>query len=658
MPEYLAPGVYVEETSFRSKSIEGVATTTTGFVGPTRYGPHDRRPDILTSLAEYERTYGDGQQLKFGDGEPTHNYMWHAVRAFFENGGKRLYVVRLLDKDAVAATGSLGAFPKTEALKRESTRNEIDFVCAPPPSKGSVSLTCGDKKLIEKDGTFVGVAGVTGTIDDKTGKLKLTFDAAPASDEKWTLTYNYTVPGVTARFAGAAGNGVLRFQPRAGQHRPFVAGELPKGMAVNTIVEVLGEGWAAPQWRRINGTPGNYVLVPLPGRKLPTDARTTEKDESVPLDAKILRLATASAVIVTFTRDGQSEPVGVWELKPGVEEVKQQFARLPASSELARTLPVIVEQLSEEDLHGGEITLTGGRDGSQPDDYAGREDPLTDVKTGFKALTDLEDISIVAAPGLAGWADGMKVVNGVMAMQAHVEQMRFRVAVVDSMAGQSISDVRQFRAVFDSTHMALYYPWVKVLDPITRKEIVLPPSGFIAGIYARNDVSRAVYKAPANEVVRLALDFERPLNQAHQEVLNPEGINCLRFFEGRGLRVWGARTLSSDPEWKYINVRRYFAYLERSIDRSTQWAVFEPNGPLLWSNIRRTIEDFLLSEYQSGALLGSKPEQAFFVRCDRTTMTQNDLDNGRLICLIGVAPLKPAEFVVFRVGQWTADAKS
>jgi phage tail sheath protein FI len=213
------------------------------------------------------------------------------------------------------------------------------------------------------------------------------------------------------------------------------------------------------------------------------------------------------------------------------------------------------------------------------------------------------------------------------------------------------------RAVLDSKHAALYYPWVVILDPITQREIPLPPSGFVAGIYARNDVQRAVYKAPANEVVTGALRFELMLNKGQQELLNPQGINCFRYFEGRGNRLWGARTISSDPEWKYVNLRRYFAYLERSIDVGTQWAVFEPNGELLWGNVRRTIYDFLLNEFQMGALLGDKPEKAFFVKCDRTTMSQNDLDNGRLVCLIGVAPLRPAEFVIFRIGQWTADRK-
>jgi phage tail sheath protein FI len=140
--------------------------------------------------------------------------------------------------------------------------------------------------------------------------------------------------------------------------------------------------------------------------------------------------------------------------------------------------------------------------------------------------------------------------------------------------------------------------------------------------------------------------------------LNPEGVNCFRFFEGRGFRLWGARTISSDPEWKYVNVRRYFAYLERSIDRGTQWAVFEPNGEALWANVKETVSDFLYNEWKNGALLGADPKSAYFVRCDRSTMTQNDLDNGRLICKIGVAALKPAEFVIFQIGQWTSDRKA
>jgi phage tail sheath protein FI len=205
---------------------------------------------------------------------------------------------------------------------------------------------------------------------------------------------------------------------------------------------------------------------------------------------------------------------------------------------------------------------------------------------------------------------------------------------------------------------------VEILDPTAKNDpgaapatLQLPSSGFTAGIYARSDINRGVHKAPANEVVLGITKFMQNVTYARQAVLNPEGINALRFFPGRSNRVWGARTMSSDPEWKYVNVRRLFIYLEHSIDKSTQWAVFEPNNEALWANIRQAISDFLLVTWRSGALMGTKPEEAFFVRCDRTTMTQNDLDNGRLICLIGVAPTYPAEFVIFRIGQWTADAQ-
>ena len=309
-----------------------------------------------------------------------------------------------------------------------------------------------------------------------------------------------------------------------------------------------------------------------------------------------------------------------------------------------------------------ELLLKDGHDGMRPsgNDYIGTEDPATNLKTGLKLFEDVEDVSIVAAPGSTyGLQNGYAVHAQTVAnaLIAHCERMKYRIAVLDSGNGQSIGDVLRFRAKFDSKYAAIYYPWVRVLDPVTNTEIHLPPSGFVAGIYARNDITRAVYKAPANEVVTLALGFEKLLNKAQQEVLNPEGVNCFRFFEGRGNRLWGARTISSDPEWKYVNLRRYFAYLERSIDKATQFAVFEPNGEALWANLRRMVEDFLFAEWQSGALLGEKPEKAFFVRCDRSTMNQNDLDNGRLVCLIGVAPLRPAEFVIFRIGQFTADRR-
>jgi phage tail sheath protein FI len=266
----------------------------------------------------------------------------------------------------------------------------------------------------------------------------------------------------------------------------------------------------------------------------------------------------------------------------------------------------------------------------------------------------VDDISIIAAPGASALTDADAI---CAALTAHVERPGvFRFAVLDPPPGASMADIRAFRAGFDSSRAALYYPWLRIPGPAGAIDV--PPSGHVSGIYVRSDTDGGVHKAPANEVISGITGFVTAINKPQQEILNPEGINVLRFFEGRGNRVWGARTMSGDPEWKYVNLRRYFDYLERSISRGTQWCVFEPNGEPLWANVRRTIADFLLSEWQNGALLGDKPEKAFFVKCDRSTMTQNDLDQGRLVCLIGVAALRPAEFVIFRISAMTADAQA
>jgi hypothetical protein len=289
-----------------------------------------------------------------------------------------------------------------------------------------------------------------------------------------------------------------------------------------------------------------------------------------------------------------------------------------------------------------------------------QNDPVQLPKNGLLAFQGVDDISIVAAPGAStGWTEppalttAHEIDNTVV---THCEAMKYRVAVLDTPPKLLPTEALDFRNQRSSNYAALYYPWLTIPNPIDGSPLNVPPSGYMAGIYARTDNDRAVFKSPANEVVRSAVDFEHRINKAQQELLNPDGVNCLRFFPGPGFLVWGARTISDDPEWKYLSVRRYFAYLEHSIDRGTQWVVFEVNNEALWASVRRTVEDFLLTEWKSGALLGTDPRQAYFVRCDRSTMTQTDLDNGRLVCVIGVAVAKPAEFVIFRIGQMTASA--
>jgi len=287
-----------------------------------------------------------------------------------------------------------------------------------------------------------------------------------------------------------------------------------------------------------------------------------------------------------------------------------------------------------------------------------------DHAAALATLQPLEDLSTVAAPGYsARWASDPAAWAEIQGqLVAFAEQAgTYRFAVLDAPPACTLCDVRAVRSRLDSSHAALYYPWVTVANPLAGSSwkqpptLDLPPSGFLCGLYAATDMARSVSQAPANAVLVGAIGLEQALTKGQQDLLNPEGINCLRFFEGRGNLVWGARTVSSDPEWKYLNVRRYFNYLEGSIDRGTRWAAFEPNGEALWANIKGTIQDFLTNEWKNGALQGTKPDEAFFVRCDRTTMTQSDLDHGRLVCLIGVAPLRPAEFVTFRISQWTAD---
>ncbi|MGE0877485.1 MAG: phage tail sheath family protein [Acidimicrobiia bacterium] len=276
------------------------------------------------------------------------------------------------------------------------------------------------------------------------------------------------------------------------------------------------------------------------------------------------------------------------------------------------------------------------------------------LTAALAVLEHVDEISIVMMPDMAR-LDAGSMINAATALIARCERRGDRIALIDPPKNSTIADVRRFRANFDSSYAALYYPWVVTVDAAP---VVVPPSGFVAGIYARVDGVRGVHKAPANELVNGIAGFESAVTSSGQEMLNPDGINALRSFVGRGNRVWGARTLSNDPEWTYVNVRRLFVYLENSIDRSTRWVVFEPNDEPLWRRIRSTVEDFLSASWRDGALVGSKQEEAFFVRCDRSTMTQDDLDNGRLVCLVGVATVRPAEFVIFRIGQLTADARA
>jgi phage tail sheath protein FI len=304
-------------------------------------------------------------------------------------------------------------------------------------------------------------------------------------------------------------------------------------------------------------------------------------------------------------------------------------------------------------LDGFPLLLGGGGDGAAPSniEIIGQDNGPGN-RTGIQALKEPDDIALIACPGVTDVAVQDELI-------AQCELLKYRFAVLDGKPDQSdVSAILAHRNNYDSEYAAYYEPWLQTLDLTTGNTILVPPSGHVLGIYARSDNTRGVHKAPANEVVNTIEGIEFNFTNGEQDVLNPAGVNLVRNFEasGRGLRVWGARTISSDQDWKYINVRRLFIYLEHSIDNGTQWVVFEPNNESLWARVVDTITAFLVGVWKTGALMGTKPEDAFFVRCDRTTMTQDDIDNGRLVCLIGVAPTFPAEFVIFKIGQFTASA--
>jgi len=291
------------------------------------------------------------------------------------------------------------------------------------------------------------------------------------------------------------------------------------------------------------------------------------------------------------------------------------------------------------------------------DDYVG------DVaeRTGFGGLEAVEEITMLCVPDLmSAYQQGAIDLETVQAVQqamiAHCELMGDRMAILDSPPGLNAQQVKEWlvdKARYDSAFATLYYPWIKAADPATGQLGFLPPSGHVAGIWGRNDDTRGVHKAPANEVIRGAVSLEVQITKNEHDLLNPVGVNCLRSFPGRGNRVWGARTLSSDPAWRYLNVRRLFNYLEESILTGTNWVVFEPNDEALWARIRRTIAAFLVNEWRNGALFGQTPDEAFYVKCDAETNPSEGIDAGQVVCEIGVAPVKPAEFVIFRLSQYS-----
>ncbi len=570
MPEYLSPGVYVEEVEGGAKSIEGVSTSTAAFLGETERGPVS--PRLLTSFSDFRRHYGKS---------PESSNLDIAVDGFFRNGGNRCYVTRVSPHDPEDVS---------RATITDGSGEDVMTASAVGPGEWGdrVAIIVEDSPMYEegKNKYFqLTVRYWSSDIEGVTDPASEEPDPSPDVEE----TYD-------------------ELTPKAESSQNF-AKQLPSSALID--VEQIGEERPSTGLTWLNGesesggtADGNNENGEDPSDQIPDD------DE---LDDMTYNELQDIAEPFDIDRSQKKE-----ELKDDLREIRDS----------------------------GEARADGGTASIALSDYQGQD--VTGERTGMAALKELDDVSIVCVP------DENQIRGLTEAVVTHCENMGERFAVLQ--APQNPGRVSQMETPVDSTYAAYYYPWIEVKDPNTNADKLVPPGGHIAGIYARNDTEEGVHGSPANMVVRGALDLQVEITKGEQDVLNPKGVNCIRAFQGRGIRVWGARTCSSDPDWKYINVRRLFLYVEQSIDEGTQWAVFEANDRELWGRITDTIEGFLTTVWRDGGLMGTSPDEAFFVRCGESTMTQADIDNGRLICEIGIAPVKPAEFVIFRIQQWTEEA--
>ena len=581
MAEYLSPGVYVEEYDSGAVPMQGVSTSTAGFIGLAQRGPVVGKPQLVTSFADYKRAFGGYlSEAKFGEAR----FLPYAVEQFFINGGSRAYIMRVAAEGAAAAKATAGVL-QIEAANPGEWGNKIRVtVEASSKAKTQVIAVNGaDLKLKNADGFNQG--DVVELFD---GKAKAYATIVSSLDNIVTLDAPCTLNVADEKI---------------GTPKYIKTCELTLTVKLDDVVETYANVSLCPE-------AGNFV-----------SARTRKSD--------LVTIAVTEAKAPAAPKEGKDE-------------------KAPAPAKAGVT-PI--------ELVGGAavIALAGGSDGKvanvSPNVYMG-EDNGPGKRSGLAAFLENVDVSIMAIPGVT--APEVQA-----ALIAHCENCKSCFAILDvPIDRKKTNDVVEFRDMYDTTYAAMYHPWLEMFDPLAKRSAYFPPSGAMAGIYARTDNERGVHKAPANEIVRGCTGLSCNYNEGEQDILNPKGVNLVRAFTGRGIRVWGARTMSSNGLWKYVNVRRLYIYIEESIKANTTWVVFEPNSEVLWGRVTRTIEMFLATCWRSGALAGSTPSEAYFVECGPTTMTQDDIDNGRLICNIGIAAVKPAEFVIFRITQHTASSES
>ncbi|MER5465069.1 MULTISPECIES: phage tail sheath C-terminal domain-containing protein [unclassified Streptomyces] len=606
MPEYLSPGVFVEEISTGPRPITGVATSTAGMVGVTARGPDSGKPKLVTSLLDFHRLFG-GFLPRPGDADvaaaDANGIRWWllplAVKGFFDNGGQRLYVKRIVPP-AVGST-------KASATLVDQATPPVPVLAAEAVQAGEGGNALHAVLRLARSATFAVVAPA----------------APPAGDPPATVTI--------AGLGAIDTDSTVLLVPADRTQQPSlhtVVSHAPDGVNVTLTLDrppaaaaVEGDTLVLAGFRLeiVDAPPG----VPRQTRTVPSALN--------PPAADLATLATAVG----------ADPDALLSLTIGADP-------LPfLSSGVSRTDPG--RPLAALDLAGG----AGGAGGLTPADYIG-VDGGSGNRTGIQALEDIDEVAICAVPGV--WDP--TVLDG---LNTHCEILGDRFAVFDGPPAADLEAIRDFREPLSTDRAALYYPWLQVPNPAGAGTAKAPPSGHMIGVYARTDVERGVHKAPANTVLRgivpgagLASDVTR----REQDTLNPVGINVLRAFPNLGQRVWGARTLSDDTRWRYVNVRRLFLFIEESLDEGLQWVVFEPNAEQLWASVRQSISSFLTEVWRAGALAGTTPEEAFYVVCDRSTMTEDDLAQGRLVCQVGVAPVFPAEFVVVRIQQATRESNT
>ena len=640
MPEYFAPGVYMEEIEIGAKPIEGVSTSNGGFLGETERGP--TIPRLVTSWLDYQRVFGG----YFG----SDKYLPYAVEGFFSNGGEKCYIARIVKKDAKTASLTLKDKDENDALTVEAV-GEGDWgnrvavkVSSGTMSGFKISVFYWKKapaSLYDPDKTEVfDDLSVTESSPDYYKKRVNGISNFIELSKKNGNSGNEPYPDSSGNARGGTANTIQLASEASDTEDAYndMLIKIEKGTGkgqiriITAYDRITKNATVDVQWDPVPDNTSEYFL--FSSLKGGFDSLVhSGTAQSGGTDNIVLAAKTASAdkdaykdmeiEIIEGTGRDQKRKITAYGGTTKVATVDKEWDTTPDNTSNYRiTDPVLV------------LADYQGTDTEKP------------KRKGLSGFEEIDEISIVYSP------DAQTVGGLVKALITHCESLKDRFAVIDAAQSSSNVDTVDPRSDDDTKYAAFYYPWINVIDPEAGLKRRVPPGGHIAGIYARSDMERGVHKAPANEKVNGVVELEFKITQREQDILNPRGVNVIRAFPGRGIRVWGARTLSSDPLWKYINVRRLFIFLEESIKESTQWVVFEPNNEKLWARVRQTITQFLTRVWKDGALMGTTAEEAFFVKCDKTTMTEDDRDNGRLIVIIGVAPVKPAEFVIFRIAQW------